>query len=269
MASRPSLGQPSPCTRPVARATAPPRPDLVSATTDSSGNFQITNAPSCADPQQVYIVATGGNPGSPPEPTTTALVLVAALGNCSSVSASTHVIINEVTTIAAAYALSGFASPTSINIGTSATNPTGLQHAFQNAANIVDFSRLGPRDDTCRQRHRAYEPHQQPRRHSRALRQLHLPDQHSLHDPVHERNAACCHRHSAPVNTWQAALDMAQYPGNNTAALYGLILGTPSFQPTLGAPRRTIFRSACLHSRLGDRRRHSGQLSLGHRRRRK
>ncbi len=28
---------------------------------------------------------------------------------------------------------------------------------------------------------------------------------------------------------------MAQYPGNKTAALYGLILGTPSFVPTLGA----------------------------------
>jgi hypothetical protein len=40
---------------------------------------------------------------------------------------------------------------------------------------------------------------------------------------------------AAPVNTWQAALDMAQYPGNNTAALYGLITATPSFQPTFGA----------------------------------
>ena len=38
-----------------------------------------------------------------------------------------------------------------------------------------------------------------------------------------------------PINTWQAALNMAQYPGNNTAALYGMILGAPSFQPTLGA----------------------------------
>ncbi len=37
---------------------------------------------------------------------------------------------------------------------------------------------------------------------------------------------------------------MAQYPGNHTATLFGLILGTPSFQPTLEPPRQTIFQSA-------------------------
>jgi hypothetical protein len=40
---------------------------------------------------------------------------------------------------------------------------------------------------------------------------------------------------AAPTNTWQAALDMAQYPGNNTAALFALVLGAPSFQPTIGS----------------------------------
>ncbi len=112
---------------------------LGTATTDANGNFQLTSFTSCSDPAQVYAVASGGNPGLAAGTNNAALVLVAALGNCSSVGA-THVIINEVTTIAAAYALSGFASATGINIGTSATNATGLQHAFQNAANIVDFS---------------------------------------------------------------------------------------------------------------------------------
>ncbi len=61
------------------------------ATTDTSGNFQITGFTPCADPQQVYIVATGGNPGLTAGTNNTAIVLAAALGNCSTISSSTHV----------------------------------------------------------------------------------------------------------------------------------------------------------------------------------
>ena len=209
---------------------------LGSTTTDASGNFQISNAPSCADPQQVYIVATGGNPGLTAGTDNNALTLVAALGNCSSVSPSTHVVINEVTTIAAAYALSGFASRTSINIGTSSTNPTGLQHAFQNAANIVDVSTGLARATT-------------PAGNGTVPANLINSLADILESCVNSasRTSPTCTTLlsnaqppavtgiAAPQNTWQAALDMAQYPGNNTANLFGTILATPSFQPTIGS----------------------------------
>jgi hypothetical protein len=209
---------------------------LATTTTDAHGNFQINNAPSCGDPEQVYIVASGGNPGLTAGTNNTALTLVAALGNCSSVSASTHVIINEVTTIAAAYALSGFASPTTIDIGTSATNPTGLQHAFLNAANIVDSSSGSARGTTPAGNGTV------PTNLINSLADILEPCVNS----TSKTSTACTTLFTnakppsvtgvaTPANTWQAALDMAQYPGNNTATLYGLILGTPSFQPTLGS----------------------------------
>jgi len=209
---------------------------LGNATTNSSGNFQISNAISCSDPQQVYIVATGGNPGLSAGTNNNALVLVAALGNCSSVSASTQVIINEVTTIAAAYALSGFANVTSVNIGTSSTNASGLQHAFHNAANIVDYSGGSARATT---------PAGNGAVPTNVINSL-ADILEACVNSASKTSASCSTLFTnaqppavtgvaAPVNTWQAALDMAQYPGNNTAALYGLILGTPSFQPTIGS----------------------------------
>jgi hypothetical protein len=211
---------------------------LGTATSDASGNFQINSATSCGDPQQVYIVASGGNPGLTAGTNNNALTLVAALGNCSSASASTHVIINEVTTIAAAYALSGFADATNTNvsIGTSATNPLGLQHAFLNAANIVDFS-----SGTAR----ATTPAGNGTVPTNVINSL-ADILEACVNSASKTSTACATLFSnaqppsvtgiaAPINTWQAALDMAQYPGNNTATLFGLILGTPSFQPTLGA----------------------------------
>jgi hypothetical protein len=210
---------------------------LASTTTDASGNFQINGAPSCNDPQQVYIVATGGNPGLTAGTNNNALTLVAALGNCSSVSDSTRVIINEVTTIAAAYALSGFADPTSstVNIGTSATNPLGLQHAFLNAANIVDFPSGSARTTT---------PAGNGSVPSNMINSL-ADILEACVNSVSKTSTSCTTLFSnatppsgfgaAPVNTWQAALNMARFPANNTAALFGLILGTPSFQPTIGA----------------------------------
>ncbi len=210
---------------------------LGSATSDSHGSFNIASATGCGDPQQVYLVASGGNPGLAAGTNNTALVLVAALGNCSSVSASTFININEVTTIAAAYALSGFSATSGpINIGTSATNPLGLQHAFQNAANIVDFSTGTARTTTPGGNGTV------PNAVINSLADILEPCVNSTSGA----GSACATLFtnakppavtaiSAPINTWQAALDMAQYPGNNTATLYGVILGTPSFQPTFGA----------------------------------
>src|SRR6185312_8858204 len=76
-------------------------------TTDASGGFNITSNFDCpsGDPL-VYLVGTGGDPGV--GQTNSAIGLMAALGRCSSLSASTFVQMNEVTTVAAAAALAPY-----------------------------------------------------------------------------------------------------------------------------------------------------------------
>jgi sugar lactone lactonase YvrE len=102
--------------------------------TDSGGNFNITGAFGCTNATQVYIVATGGNAGSG---SNSAITLAAALGPCSALNSSTYIVINEVTTIAAAYALAPFALDFA-HIGATGSNPTGLVNAFANAALLAN-----------------------------------------------------------------------------------------------------------------------------------
>lgn len=107
-------------------------------TSDSNGGFNITGTYSCTNATQVYLVASGGNPGAG---TNSYSVLAAALGNCSNLSSSTFINVDELTTVAAAYTLAPFegASYTSIgaNTGTAPGN-IGLPNAFGTAALLVD-----------------------------------------------------------------------------------------------------------------------------------
>jgi hypothetical protein len=142
---------------------------LGTATTNSSGVFSFSSPTACPAGQQAYIVSAGGKTGT--NATNSAAVLMAALGPCSSLvegsgTGHTTVIINEPTTIAAAYALSQFMTTTGNGAGTvvnisapannnaatpacttSGTSPniittgcaaSGLAHAFLNAANLVN-----------------------------------------------------------------------------------------------------------------------------------
>ena len=68
-----------------------------------------------------------------------AVSLSAALGPCSSLTSSTFIMINEVTTIAAAYALAPFAADLA-DIGASGSNPTGLVSAFANAGLLANVA---------------------------------------------------------------------------------------------------------------------------------
>jgi len=87
--------------------------------TDSSGSFAITGDYTCTQGQEVYLVATGGNPGLVGGTNNTAIALMAALGTCpasgSLASAVPFVSVNEVTTVAAVWALQQFiGAPTGV-----------------------------------------------------------------------------------------------------------------------------------------------------------
>lgn len=106
-------------------------------TTDANGLFDITGLYTCpSNTTQVYLTAKGGNPGLSGTVNNTALTLMAPLGSCGDLSDSTHVVINEVTTVAGVWALAPFMTAYD-HVGTSSTNSTGLVNAFAMAKVLV------------------------------------------------------------------------------------------------------------------------------------
>ena len=110
------------------------------AVTDSRGGFQLSYRCAAAT-DQVYLVSRRGTPAGRTLGSITNLVLVTALGNCGGLEASA--IVNEVTTVAAGYALAQFADGTGVyeaasHIGATATNTSGMANAFLTANVLAD-----------------------------------------------------------------------------------------------------------------------------------
>jgi DNA-binding beta-propeller fold protein YncE len=87
--------------------------------------------------EQVYLYIKGGDSGSG---TNNNIGLLAALGPCNNIYSNT-ITVNELTTIAAAYALSGYATDAS-HLASSGSAPalTGLSNAGLNSANLVNLA---------------------------------------------------------------------------------------------------------------------------------
>jgi streptogramin lyase len=113
-------------------------PNVIS--TKADGSFSISGDYQCpASNPEVYVVAQGGNPGYPSRANNAAIDLVAAIGDCSNLASTPHIIVNEATTVAAAWALAPFIG-SSNNIGSSGTNTTGLRNAFSVANSLVNIA---------------------------------------------------------------------------------------------------------------------------------
>ena len=92
---------------------ATPLTPLGSTYTDANGNFSFGTALACTTSTDlVYAVASGGNSGAYPGSLNPQILLMAAVSPCTTLGSSTVIVINELTTVAAAYALSGFTSIT-------------------------------------------------------------------------------------------------------------------------------------------------------------
>jgi hypothetical protein len=104
-------------------------------TTDANGNFSISGDYTCTANTQVYAYALGGNPGAGAN---SAAGLMAALGNCPGsgnfATATPYILMDEVTTVAAAYAFAGFATD-ALHVSSSGTAAAklGIANAFINA----------------------------------------------------------------------------------------------------------------------------------------
>lgn len=100
---------------------------LATATSNSSGSFNIGSYTCPSAATQTYITATGGNPGGGRN---AAIGLMALTGQCGNLTASSFVMINELTTVAAQWALAQYIDSTGQIIGTSLSNVKGLNNAI-------------------------------------------------------------------------------------------------------------------------------------------
>jgi len=206
-------------------------------TTDSNGNFTITGDYTCpSTASQLYLYAVGGNPGAG---TNSAAGLLAALGTCpasGTLSSSLSVFVDEVSTIATAYSIAGYATDaTHVSSSGSALAQTGIANAFLNVTNLETLSKGLALEST-------------PAGNSA------VPQ--STIDTLADILASCVNSTgpgstacstlfadeqsggstgTAPTDTATAAINMAHNPGANLAALYALSTAAPPFAPTLGA----------------------------------
>ncbi len=206
---------------------------LASATyTNQNGVFTIEGSFTCpSDAAPAYILASGGTPGAGTQ--NSAIVLMAALGECGKLSSLPSTItVNEVTTVAAVWALSPFLKANGA-LGTSSGNAQGLLNAFATANNLADLA-TGTAPGTAVPANAKV-----PTSKINALANL-------LAACVNSTGSGACDAlftastpasGSAPTNTLGVALNIASNPASNVAGLFALSPTTTVYQPALsGAP---------------------------------
>jgi len=201
-------------------------------TTDANGAFTVPAGYSCPTAaSQLYVVTRGGKPGAAATSANSAATLLTVLGPCNQIAGSSQIAVNEVTTVAAAYALSQFLS-VGADLGASATNTTGLGNAVAMASALAD-----PSQGTS------------PGPSFAANGTSPAPKIDSIANLLNACTAstangsACTGLFSAttpaggsgPTNTLDAILNLIRKPATNVASLYALSTGSSAFSPVLAA----------------------------------
>jgi hypothetical protein len=199
--------------------------------TDSTGAFTVAAGYDCPSAgSQIYLVARGGRPGSATAADNNSIALLTALGACNEAAPATPVVINEVTTAAAVYALAQFLSAGG-NLGASSTNTVGLKNAVATAQALADIgkgSSPGP----------AFAANGS----SPAALINTLANLLNACAASTASGSACSALFSAtatssgvPENTLDAAFNLVRHPAQNVATLYALASADSAFAPTLAA----------------------------------
>ncbi len=209
-------------------------------TTNSNGGFSFA-AYTCPTPNtQVYLVGvggdpvagnTGGNTNANPN-----LALMVALGACGGLNGSTHIHMNELTTVAAVWAFAPFMAGNTqsyLNIGASPTNALGLQLASEAAQEIANTSTgtfpgaLPPG---------AVLPTSELNTIADILEACINSKGGTANDstPCGNLFGQAPSATGYPTDTITAAMNIALNPARNISALYNIAAATAAFQPTLG-----------------------------------
>ena len=194
------------------------------------GNYVANYSTLCTNALQVYILATGGNPGSG---TNTSIALMSAIGSCSSLTSSTHIKVNEATTAAAVWALQQFigvseGTPYAEDIATNtiSQSATGMANAFLTAQQLVPFS-TGSISTAANPAIESTKLYAIANVLAACVNSTGSGDCPSLFAAVTPAGSI------TPGDTIQAALYMARNPGYNVPNVFALQPTTPPFQPTL------------------------------------
>jgi hypothetical protein len=210
--------------------------------TAPDGSFTITGDYSCTPNTQVYLYSLGGSQGGIAN---SAAGLLAALGNCPSsgnfLSSTPYIVVNEVSTVAAAYAFAGFATDaTHVSSSGTPLAQIGIANAFANATNLAGVSTGAALATTPAGNGTV------PQAEINTLANILASCVNSSGAYTGPTNPSTCYTlfndaqsagssGTIPSDTATAAINMAHNPGANIAALYGLSTANPPFGSALGA----------------------------------
>jgi hypothetical protein len=211
--------------------------------TGAGGAFSISGDYSCTPNTQVYVYALGGNPSGG---VNNQAGLMAVLGNCPSsgnfLTATPYVFVNEVSTVAAAYAFAGFATDaTHVSSSGTALAQIGIQNAFANAANLASLSNGTALVTTPPPSSNGTPPQSE----INTLGNILASCVNTNSTSGGGASVACTTLFSdalsggtsgtAPTDTATAAINIAHNPGANVAGLYALPTAQAPFGPALTA----------------------------------
>ena len=198
-----------------------------SVTTNSSGGFTVPVGYTCASSStQVYLVARGGVIVGNGSTNNSALAMMAALGSCGGITASTAVVVNEVTTVASVAALGAFYSSGG-SVGASSTNSAGLANAFGTAAQLANMT-TGASPGASLPAGLSV-PSAKINTLASILSSCTASNGGSSCSAL--MTAATVNGGTAPTNTLDAVYNILRNPANNVSALDALLPATPAFSP--------------------------------------
>ena len=204
--------------------------------TDSNGYFTLTGDYTCPTANtEVYAAAVGGNPGLGGSSYNFNLTMMAALGPCGNLTSASFISINELTTVAAVWALGPFMTDL-FDIGTSVNNPNGIVNAFAAASELANSS-AGTLPGLALPAG-AVLPSSKINTLADILAACINSNGGSAGDGSACGNlfaAATQGSNQAPQDTVAAALSIEQSPTLHPASLFALAQASPPFQPALGA----------------------------------
>jgi hypothetical protein len=172
----------------------------------------------------------------PPAPiNNAAIVQMAAPGQCpmaGNLAAQVpYLVINEVTTVAMAYSMSGFGSD-AFHIGSDATGATALGNAIANANNIVNIQ-YGQAPTVANGNPNSINPQAKLYTLAGVVAQCVNSSSPSSSNCTSLFNLAKNSAGTAPTDESTALFNIAQNQGQNALAIYNLLPSTPVFSPTL------------------------------------